>query len=157
MYIPGNKKTADRAAVKQTPLTYSLGYRALCVFDFFFFNSHAALLCPGKSERFPMPYRRRVTAFAGSGWACCSLLPTTAGSTAPAHTDTCHLRQSSRPRHVRGDLAALETRAVCGFDIPPCGLRDAFAPRLSPHLHWPLIIWLPFHFVPPAHLPRSSR
>lgn len=41
------------------------------------------MLCPGKSERFPMLYSRRVTGFAGSWWACCSLLPMTAGSTVP--------------------------------------------------------------------------
>lgn len=46
MYTPGNNKTADRAAVNQTPLTYSLGYRALCVFDFFFlFLIHTQHYC----------------------------------------------------------------------------------------------------------------
>lgn len=150
MYIPGNNKTADCAAVNQTPVTYSLGYRALWSL-WLFFNSHTVLLCPWKSERFPMLYSRRVTGFAGSWWACCSLLPTTAG------TISCHLRQFSRPWDVRGDLAALETTAVCGFDTLHCGLRDAFVPRLSPHLQWPLIIRLPFHFVPPSHFPPSSR
>lgn len=45
MYIPGNNKTADCAAVNQTPITYSLGYRAICVFDFFFFLIHTQCCC----------------------------------------------------------------------------------------------------------------
>lgn len=41
MYIPGNNKTADCAAINQTPITYSLGYRALwCLQLFFLIYSH---------------------------------------------------------------------------------------------------------------------